>query len=90
MSKEIEELMQKSIISENIILSEMIQDIEPKIQQKFTDLEIETTKKQQFSVVVYKKENFLVRFFKSISYSIEKFRIMKFSQVFSKMGQSHF
>ena len=90
MSKEIEELMQKSIISENIILSEMIEDIIPKKEQRFTDLEMEITKKQQFSVVVYKKENFLVRFFKSISYSIEKFRIMKFSQVFSKMGQSHF
>ena len=90
MSKEIEELMQKSIICENKILSEMIQDIEPKKEQRFTDLEIEATKKEQFSVVVYKKDNVIVRFFKNIAYSLEKMKIMKFSQIFSKIGNSHF
>ena len=90
MSKEIEELMQKSIICENKILSEMIQDIEPKKEQRFTDLEIEATKKEQFSVVVYKKDNIVVRFLKNIAYSLEKMKIMKFSQIFSKIGNSHF
>lgn len=90
MNKEIEELMQKSIISENTTLSEMIEDIVPKKEQRFTDLELEVTKKQQFSIVVYKKENFIVRFFKNIAYSTEKLKIMKFSQLFSKFGQSHF
>ena len=82
MSKEMEELMQKSIIGENMFLSELIEDIEPKIENRFTDIEIEASKKQQFSVVVYKKPNLIVRFFKNIKFSIEKLKIMKISQIF--------
>ena len=82
MSKEMEELMQKTIISENIALSEMINDIIPKPAQRFTDLELEANKKQEFSVVIYKKENILKRLFKNLKFSLEKFRIMRHSQEF--------
>lgn len=68
--------IQKSIIGEDINLSNMLADIVPMKEQKFTDLELEANKKETFSVVVYKKENPIVRFFKSIKLSFEKLRIM--------------
>ncbi len=68
--------IQKSIIGEDINLSNMLADIVPIKEQKFTDLELEANKKETFSVVVYKKENPIVRFFKSIKLSFEKLRIM--------------
>ena len=68
--------IQKSIIGEDINLSNMLADIVPIKEQKFTDLELEANKKETFSVVVYKKENPIVRFFKSIKISFEKLRIM--------------
>ena len=48
MNKEVEELMQKSIVNENQVLSDMIKDIEPKPLQErsFTDLELEAEKKK--------------------------------------------
>ena len=82
MNKELEELMQKNIISEDKELSLMLEDIEPIMPPKFTDLEIEANKKQEFSIVVYKKENIFKRIFKNIKFSLEALRIMKHSKEF--------
>lgn len=76
MSNELKELMQISIIGENKDLSNMLEDIVPIKEQRFTDLELEVEKKETFSIVLYKKENPIVRFFKGIKMSLEKFRIM--------------
>ena len=76
MSNELKELMQISIIGENKDLSNMLADIIPVKEQRFTDLELEAEKKETFSLVLYKKENPIVRFFKGIKMSLEKFRIM--------------
>lgn len=76
MSNELKELMQISIIGENKDLSNMLADIIPIKEQRFTDLELEAEKKETFSIVLYKKENPIVRFFKGIKISLEKFRIM--------------
>lgn len=76
MSNELKELMQISIIGENKDLSNMLEDIVPIKEQRFTDLELEAEKKETFSIVLYKKENPIVRFFKEIKMSLEKFRIM--------------
>ena len=76
MSNELKELMQISIIGENKDLSNMLADIVPIKEQRFTDLELEAEKKETFSLVLYKKENPIVRFFKGIKMSLEKFRIM--------------
>ena len=76
MSDELKELMQISIIGENKDLSNMLVDIVPIKEQRFTDLELEVEKKETFSIVLYKKENPIVRFFKGIKMSLEKFRIM--------------
>ena len=54
----------------------MLADIIPIKEQIFTDLELEAEKKETFSIVLYKKENPIVRFFKGIKMSLEKFRIM--------------
>ena len=75
MSNELKELMQISIIGENKDLSNMLADIVPIKEQRFTDLELEAEKKETFSIVLYKKEN-IIRFFKGIKMSLEKFRIM--------------
>lgn len=82
MSRELEELMQKSIISENVELTNIISDIVPLKENRFTSLEIETSKKEDFSIVVYKKENIITRAFKSIRLIVEKLKIMKHSQEF--------
>lgn len=82
MDKELNELMQINIISENINLSNMIEDIVPLKEHKFTDLELEASKNETFSIVVYKKENPIVRFFKGIKFSLEKVRIMRKSREF--------
>ena len=82
MSKELEELMQKSIISENVELTNIISDIVPLKENRFTSLEIEASKKEEFSIVVYKKENIITRAFKSIRLIVEKIKIMKHSQEF--------
>ena len=76
MSNVLKELMQISIIGENKDLSNMLEDIVPIKEQRFTDLELEAEKKETFSIVLYKKENPIVRFFKGIKMSLEKFRIM--------------
>ena len=76
MSNELKELMQISIIGENKELSNMLLDIVPIKEQRFTDLELDIEKKETFSVVVYKKENPIIRFFKGLKFSFEKFRIM--------------
>ena len=76
MSNELKELMQISIIGENKDLSNMLADIIPIKEQRFTDLELEAEKKETFSIVLYKKVNPIIRFFKGIKMSLEKFRIM--------------
>lgn len=82
MDKELRELMQISIIKEDVNLSNMLQDIVPLKEHKFTDLELEASKKETFSIVLYKKENPILRFFKGIKFSLEKLRIMKKSRDF--------
>ena len=76
MSNELKELMQISVIGENKDLSNMIEDIMPAKEQRFTDLELAAEKKETFSIVLYKKENPIVKFFKGLKMSIEKLRIM--------------
>ncbi len=90
MNKEVEELMQKSVVKENQVLSDMVKDIEPKMEQerRFTDLELEAEKKETFSIVVYKKENPIVRFFKNIKFSLEKIKIMNNSKEFELQRQN--
>ena len=90
MNKEVEELMQKSVVKENQVLSDMVKDIEPKMGQerRFTDLELEAEKKETFSIVVYKKENPIVRFFKNIKFSLEKIKIMNNSKEFELQRQN--
>ena len=79
MDKNLEELMQISVISENL---ELIQDIIPIQEQKFTNLEIDAENKHEFSVVIYKKQNPIIKLFKSIRFTWEKFKIMKHSKEF--------
>ena len=90
MNKEVEELMQKSVVKENQVLSDMVKDIEPKMEQerRFTDLELEAEKKETFSIVVYKKENPIVRFYKNIKFSLEKIKIMNNSKEFELQRQN--
>lgn len=76
MSNELKELMQISIIGENKDLSNMVEDIVPVKEQRFTDLELEAEKNETFSIVLYKKENFIVRIFKGLKMSFERLKIM--------------
>ena len=75
MSEEIKELMQKKVIGENEELSNMLADIVPVKEQRFTNLELDAEKKETFSIVLYKKENPIIRFFKSLKISLEKLKI---------------
>lgn len=76
MSNELKELMQIKVIGENTDLSNMLEDIVPVKEERFTDLELEAEKKETFSIVLYKKENPIVRFFKGLKMSFEKLKIM--------------
>ena len=89
MSNELKELMQISIIGENTDLSNMIADIVPVKENRFTDLELEANKKEDFSIVVYKKENPIIRFFKGIRYVLEKIKIMRESREFDYVKNSN-
>ena len=80
MSNELKELMQISIIGENKDLSNMLEDIVPIKEQRFTDLELQADRKEEFSLVVYKKENIFERFINSMKIIIEKFRIINHSR----------
>lgn len=82
MDKELNELMQINVISENTELSQMIEDIVPLKEKKFTDLELEADKKENFSLIIYKKESMMERFFKAIKLSLEKIKIMNKSREF--------
>ena len=82
MDNNLKELMQINVIIENTELSDMIKDIIPTKEQRFTNLELEAEKKQEFSLVVYKKTNPLVSFIRSIKFTFEKIRIMKHSKEF--------
>lgn len=85
MDKEWNELMQISIIGENEFLSSMVEDIVPicankmecnavNMGQKKTT-ESAVYKNQEFRIVVYKKENPLIKFFKSAAFIFKKMRI---------------
>lgn len=80
MDKELKELMQISIINENRTLSEMISDIVPNAIEKVVclenNIEREIPKNQEFRIVVYKKENPLIRFFKGIKFAFKKIKIL--------------
>ncbi len=82
MDKNLKELMQISIISENTELSNMIKDIIPTKEQRFTNIELEADKKQEFRLVIYKKTNPLVSFIRSIKFTFEKIKIMRHSKEF--------
>ena len=82
MNKELIEFMQISLICENKRLSQMIEDIEPIKEKRFTDLEIEVNKNEKFSLVLYKEENIFIRLFKNIKLVLEKINIMKHSRSF--------
>ena len=90
MDKELKELMQISIVSENEFLSEMLVDIVPtenkevmnsvlKIEGQ-NDIKADISNNQEFRIVVYKKENPLIRFFKGIRFAFKKIRIMENSK----------
>lgn len=80
MNKELEEFLQAKVISEDVKLSNMIQDIVPIKENRFTDIELATERKQEFQLVVYKKQNPIITFFKSIKFGFEKIRIAKHSR----------
>lgn len=82
MDKNLKELMQINVIREDTNLSKMIQDIIPTKEQRFTNLELEAEKKQEFSLVIYKKQNPFISLFHSIKFAFEKFRIIKHSRDF--------
>ena len=82
MDKNLKELMQKSIVNEFTELSDMIKDIIPRKEQKFTNLEIAAEKKNEFSLVIYKKQNPLISFWNSIKFTFEKIRIIRHSRDF--------
>lgn len=86
MDKELKELMQISVISENEFLSGMLADIMPTVSEKTAvltenieqqkSLEHNTAKSQEFRIVVYKKDNPLIRFFKGIKFALKKIKIL--------------
>lgn len=82
MNKELIELMQINKISENKVLSKMLEDIEPIKEKRFTDIELEANKNEKFSLVLYKEENIIVRFLKKIKLGLEKINIIKQSRKF--------
>ena len=71
MDKYLEELMQIKVISENDELSKLLEDITPVNTQI-----IQENKKHEFSIVVYKKQNIVVKLFKEIGYALSKIKIM--------------
>lgn len=77
MENNLDKLMQKNIICENLELSKLIEDIMPKIEQRYTDIELDANKNETFSLVVYKKQTLFTKVFKAISITLEKFRIMR-------------
>lgn len=77
MDKELKELMQINEVSENTFLTDMIKDITPIREKRFTDLEIEANKNETFSIVVYKEQNIFMRFLNNIKYCLEKINIIK-------------
>lgn len=82
MDKNLKELMQINVIREDTNLSKMIQDIIPTKEQRFTNLELEAEKKQEFSLVIYKRQNPLISFWHSIKFTFEKIRIIRHSRDF--------
>ena len=85
----LDEFMGKQLISENIDLSAMLDDIIPVNTNRFTNIELEADKKQEFRIVVYKKENILVRFWKNLKFGLEKLNIIKRSKSFVKYKQEN-
>ena len=62
MSNELKELMQISIIGENKDLSNMLADIIPIKEQRFTDLELEAEKKEHLVLFYIRKKTLLLDF----------------------------
>ena len=80
MEKLYNELMQANVIKEEKNISELIKDIVPLKEKRFTYLELQADRKEEFSLVVYKKENIFERFINSMKIIIEKFRIINHSR----------
>lgn len=80
MNSEIVDFMNINVKSENIELSNLISDIIPIREARFTNLEIEINESQEFRLVVYKKENILSRIISFISIGLEKIKIMRNSK----------
>ena len=76
MNNNIEKLMQKNLISENIAISKMIEDIVPITKPDYTNIEIDANKKETFSMVVFKKQNILAKIIKNFLISFEKVKII--------------
>lgn len=79
MDKDMKELIEPIVISENIELSCLIEDIVPRVERKFTNVELEAERKQEFSLVIYKKPNPFKKVVNSIKIIVEKIRIIKHS-----------
>lgn len=73
------ELIEPIVISENIELSCLLEDIVPRVERKFTNVELEAERKQEFSLVIYKKPNPFKKVVNSIKIIVEKIRIIKHS-----------
>ena len=79
MDKNIKELIEPIVISENIELSSLIEDIVPRVERKFTNVELDAVKREEFSLVIYKKQNPFQKVVNSIILIFEKIRIIKHS-----------
>ena len=76
MINNIEKLMQKNLISENLTLSKMIEDIVPITKPDYTNIELDADKKETFSMVVFKKQNTLTKIIKNFLIGFEKIKII--------------
>ena len=79
MDKDIKELIEPKVIGENLELSNLIQDIVPIVEKKFTNIELEAEKRQEFSLVIYQRPNPFKKMVNSIKMIFEKIKIMKHS-----------
>ena len=79
MDEDMKEIIEPIVISENIELSCLIEDIVPRVERKFTNVELEAEKKQEFSLVIYIKPNPLKKVVNSIKIIVEKIRIIRHS-----------
>ena len=83
MDKIYKELMQTTVLSENVELSKMLEDLKPQNIQESKFLDEIQNKKQEFRIVVYKKDNVIKKFFKDVGFGIKKF-----SKIFFKKNMA--